>query len=215
MLKKPYAFAIICVLLIPVATMAGATLSLGINPEIAAGHPDYERNYRLLDMAKNAGLLATLLAALGLGFLACFFLLKSKQRSYAWLFLAVFGPIGLIGLTMLGDKLPAPGDRHQKFVGNLGIYLRVAYELGIFVAVWFLAFQCVVLKRELMIRYESATTGVPAAQIVDVQNASSGMWAFSEGLQTLYLVVLLYLVWPICFSAMAHLPGRWASSRKA
>ena len=66
----------------------------------------------------------------------------------------------------------------------------------IFLIIWELAYQGMVLKRNLMIMFESARTGISTTQIINVQNASSGMWAFSEGLEVMYLVVLLYLLWP-------------------
>jgi hypothetical protein len=44
MFKKSYVLAIISILLIPVATILGGMLFSFINPEIAAGHPNYERN---------------------------------------------------------------------------------------------------------------------------------------------------------------------------
>ncbi|HMF47789.1 MAG TPA: hypothetical protein VK603_04055, partial [Candidatus Saccharimonadales bacterium] len=72
-----------------------------------------------------------------------------------------------------------------------------------------------VLKRDLMIIYEAATTGTSTAQIIDQQNASSGMWAFREGLEVLFLVVLFYLLWPICFNAVGRLPRLWAFAKKA
>ena len=72
-----------------------------------------------------------------------------------------------------------------------------------------------VLKRDLMIMHEAAATGVSVAQIIDQQNASSGMWAFSEGNEVLYLVVLFYLLWPICFSAVCRMPKLLASASKA
>ena len=106
MSKKTYILAIVSFLLIPAAAVVGAFVFDAINPEIAAGHPDYVRNYRLLDLAKKLSLLAALLVIAGLWFLTCFFLVKSKNRSYGWLSLAVFGPLGLIVLTMLSDKLP-------------------------------------------------------------------------------------------------------------
>jgi hypothetical protein len=31
------------------------------------------------------------------------------------------------------------------------------------------------------------------------------MWAFSEGLEVMYGVVLLYLFWPICFNFAGYL----------
>jgi hypothetical protein len=118
-------------------------------------------------------------------------------------------------LTILSDNAPARGDLYQRFVGKLKIYLRVAYELCFFVAVWVVAYQTMVFKRNLMIIYEAATTGTSTAQIINQQNASSGMWAFSEGNEVLYLVVLFYLLWPICFNAVGHLPKLWASSKNS
>ena len=214
MFKKHYILATVSFLLIPAVAVLGAMLSNSINPAIAAGHPDYERNYRLLDLAKNLSRWASFLVNMGLWFLSCFFLVKSKKRSYGWLLLGVLGPFGLIMLSMLGDKAPALGDLYQQFIGKLKICLRVALELCIFVVVWVVAYQTMALKRALMIMYEAATTGISTAQIIDRQNASSGMWAFSEGLEVLYLVMLFYLLWPICFNAVALLPSLWARSRK-
>ena len=54
-----------------------------------------------------------------------------------------------------------------------------------------------------MIRYESATTGNATAQIIAAQNASSGVWAFSEWIETMYVVVLLYMIWPIVFNRVS------------
>ena len=115
---------------------------------------------------------------------------------------------------MLSDKAPAPADLYQRFIGKLKNYPRVAYELGFFVVVWVGAFLTMVLKRDLMIIYEAATTGTSTAQIIDQQNASSGMWAFREGLEVLFLVVLFYLLWPICFNALGRLPRLWAFAKK-
>jgi hypothetical protein len=127
----------------------------------------------------------------------------------------MLGPFGFIILTTLRDKAPALGDLHQQFVGNLKLYLRVAYELCFFALVWIVAYQSMVLKRDLMILYEAAVTGMSTTQIIDQQNASSGMWAFSEGNEVLYLVVLFYLLWPICFNAVGHLPKLGASAKMA
>jgi hypothetical protein len=121
----------------------------------------------------------------------------------------------LIILTLLSDNAPAPGDLYQQYVGKLKIYLRVAYELILFLAVWLGAFQIMVLKRDLMITYEAATTGVSTAQIIDQQNASSGMYAFGEGLEVLFLVALCYLLWPICFNLIGRLFRRWALPKMA
>jgi len=201
--------------MIPAVTVLGGMLINSINPEIAAGSSNYERNFRLLSQVKTLSILAGSLMIMVLWLLTCFFLIKSKQRSYGWLPLAILGPFGLIILTMLSDNAPAPEDLYQHFVGKLKIYSRVAYELSFFVAVWVGAYQAMVLKRDLMIRYEAATTGTSTAQIIDLQNASSGMWAFSEGLEVLFLVALCYLLWPICFNVVGRLPRLWTASNKA
>jgi len=75
------------------------------------------------------------------------------------------------------------------------------------------AFQAMLLKRNLMIMYESATTGISTAQIIDRQNASSGMWAFAEGNEVMYIVVLLYLIWPIIFEMFGRVAAMMASSK--
>jgi len=201
--------------MIPAVTVLAGILINSIDPEIAARTSNYERNYRLLSLAKTLSVLAVLLVIMGLWFLTCFFLVKSKKRSYGWLPLAMFGPFGLIILTLLSDNVSAPGDLYQQFIRKLKIYLRVVYELGFFVVVWVGAFLTMVLERDLMIIYEAAATGTSTAQIIDQQNASSGMWAFREGLEVLFLVVLFYLLWPICFNAVGRLPRPWASVKKA
>ena len=195
--------------------MLAGILINSIDPEIAVRTSNYERDSRLLNLAKTLSLLAVLLVIVGLWFLTCFFLVKSKKRSYRWLPWALFGPFGLIVLTMLSDNAPAPGDLFQRFISKLKTYLRIAYELILFVVVWVGAFLAMVLERDLMIMYEAATTGTSTAQIIDQQNASSGMWAFREGLEVLFLVVLFYLLWPICFNAVGRLPRPWAFSKKA
>jgi len=214
MFKRPYVLAIVSFLTIPAVTVLAGMLINSINPEIAAGHANYERNYRLLSLAKNLSMLAVLLVSMGLWFLTCFFLVKSKKRSYGWLPLAMLGPFGLIILTMLSDNAPVPADLYQQFVGKLKVYLRVAYELSFFVVVWVDAYQTMVVKRDLMIMYEAATTGTSTAQIINQQNASSGMWAFGESLEVFFLVVLFYLLWPICFNVVGR-PRLWASAKKA
>jgi hypothetical protein len=215
MFKKDYGLAVVSFLLIPAVVVAGGMLIISINPEIAAGYPNYTRNFWLLDLTKKFFMLAVFLASVGLWFLTCFFLVKSKQQSYVWLVLAMLGPFGFIILTMLRDKTPAFGDLHQQFVGRLKLYLRVAYELCFFMLVWVVAYQSMVLKRNLSILYEAVATGMSMTQIIDQRDASGGMWAFSEGNEVLYLVVLFYLLWPICFNVVGHLPKLGASAKKA
>jgi hypothetical protein len=52
-------------------------------------------------------------------------------------------------------------------------------------------------NRDLTIMVEAATIGTSRAQIINQQNPSSGMWAFSETFKVLSLVVLYYLLWPM------------------
>jgi hypothetical protein len=215
MVKKPYVLAIISFLLIPAVTVLAAILFNAIDPEIAARHANYERNYRLLELAKNLCLLAGALVSLTLWLMTCWCLIKAKGQSLAWLLLAALGPLGLIILTLLCDNAPVPGDRLQSFVGRLPFPLRVAYELCLFAVVWAGAYELMVLKRDLMIAHQAAVTGTSTAQILAEQNASSGMWAFSEGLQVLYLVVLFYLLWPIAFNVLARLHKPQAASTKS
>jgi hypothetical protein len=89
----------------------------------------------------------------------------------------------------------------------------VGYEVCTFVVIWLLAYQAMVLKRNLMIMYESATTGISTAQIIDLQNASSGMWAFAEGSEVMYMVVLFYLLWPIVFNIVGRVATIMASPK--
>jgi hypothetical protein len=71
-----------------------------------------------------------------------------------------------------------------------------------------------VFKRYLMIQHQAAITGMSVAQIIDQQNASSGMWAFAEGNEEIYLVILFYLLWPIVFNLVGRAAATTAS-RKA
>lgn len=205
-MKRPYAFALVSLLLIPVVLVAGGVLFNMIDPEVAAGHPNYETNYRLLGLVKHLALLLTLALIGAVWLLACFFLLKSKKQSFLWLALAALGPFGLAILTMLGDKAPDPRDRYRAFLRQLKPHARVVLELCIFVAVWVIAYQAMVLKRNLMITLQAAASGVSEAKIIEQQAASSGMWAFGEGNEVLYLVALLYLLWPLLFNVASRLP---------
>lgn len=61
------------------------------------------------------------------------------------------------------------------------------------------------LNRELMMAIEAFSCGTSVTTIMATQSASSGMWAFVEGLETAYLAVLFYLLWPIAFNLAARL----------
>ena len=213
MMKKQSVVALVLLLLIPLVLSLGGMLFSLINPEIAAGHQNYVRNYHLLNMLKLACLWTSFAIVGVLWVLVFLIVIRSKQRSYLWLLLAALGPIGLAILTMLNDRTSAEKDRYSRFVGKMNWLVRAAYEVAIFLSVWVIAYQAMVLKRTLMIWYESATTGVSTAQIIDTQNASGGMWAFGEGLEVMYLVVLLYLLWPIVFCIVGNMASSAASPK--
>jgi len=212
-MKKQTVVALVLLLLIPLVWVLGGMLFSLINPEIAAGHPNYVRNFHLLDLLKRITMWATAAGVAVLWLLVCLQVIRSKKRSSSWMFLAVFGPFGLAVLAMLNDRATAETDWYARFVRNLSGFVRVGYELCTFVIVWVLAYEVMVLKRQLMTRYEAATTGSSIAQVIDRHNASGGMWAFAEGLEVMYLVVLLYLLRPVVFSVVRRLTATMTSPK--
>lgn len=203
-MKKQTFLALGLLLLMPVVLRLGGFLFSLINPEIAAGHPNYVRNYHYLHLVKMMSLWGSFAVVAILWVLVCLLVIRSKGRSSWWLSLAVLGPFGFAILAILDDTAPVEADRHAWFVRNLNLLLRFGYEACCFVIIWLLAEQGMVLKRNLMILYQSAVTGMSTAQILDIQNASSGMWAFAEGTEVMYLVVLLYLIRPIAFNLVGR-----------
>ncbi len=204
-MKRETVVALVLLLLIPAVLMLGGFLFALINPEIAAGHANYALNFHLLSRLRVAVFLGSVAVAAMLWLVVFFLVIRSKERSLWWMFLAALGPIGLAILATLNDSVPAQTDRHARFVQNLSKLQRVAYEVCRFLVIWELAYQSMVLKRNLMILYESATTGASTAEIIATQTASSGMWAFGEGLEVMFLVVLFYLLWPIIFNIIARI----------
>jgi hypothetical protein len=211
MMKKQTVVALALLLLIPIVWILGGLLFSLINPEFAAGHANYVRNYHLLSLVKSMLALGSSGVVAILWLLACFLVIRSKERSSWWLFLAALGPLGFAILARLNDRASAETDPHARFVRSLNRFIRLGYEVCIFVVIWLLAYQAMVLKRNLMILYESATTGISTAQIINLQNASSGMWAFAEGMEVMYMVVLLYLIWPIVFNIVGRVAAIMAS----
>jgi hypothetical protein len=225
MIKKEWVVALVLLLLIPVVLMLGGALFSFINPEIAAGHPNYVRNYHLLNLLKLSMMWGSALVVLVLWVLVCLLVIRAKKRSSAWLVLAVLGPLGLAILAMLNDRETANGratlnggeaaesDRYSRFVRKMHWLVRAGYELCCLVVVWELAWEGMVLKRGLMIRLEAARTGMSVAQVIDLQNASGGMWAFSEGLEVMFLVVLLYLLRPVVFNLVGRVAATVAAPK--
>jgi hypothetical protein len=222
-IKKQWVVAVVLLLLIPVVLVMGGALFSLINPEIAAGHPNYVRNYHLLNLLKISVMWATAAAVLVLWLLVCLQVIRAKQRSAYWLFLAALGPFGLAILAMLNDATPndlttndggpAETDRYSRFVRSMNWFVRAGYELCTFLIVWELAYQGMVLKRALMVRYEAFRSGMSVAQVIDLHNASGGMWAFSEGLEVMFFVVLLYLLRPVMFNIVGRVAATMSSPK--
>ena len=200
MSKRDYALAIGCYVAIPIVVVVGGVLFRLIDPELALGGGSYERNYRVLELIQHASVMATTAAALLLGILCCYFVVRSRDRSLGWLSLVIAGPIGFIIIASLNDRTLKANDRYQSFIAKLPMFWRVVFEVGVFVSIAFIAYELIELKRDLMIRYQSFTSGVGVATIIAEQNASSGMWAFSEGLELLYVIMFIYLVRPLLFN---------------
>jgi len=213
MIKKQSAVALVLFLLIPLVLKLEGVLFDLVNPESAAGHPNYAENYHRLSQLKHMVLWGSEAAVLVLWLLVCFLVIRSKKRSPLWLLMAALGPFGFAVLTMLNDHAPSETDSYARFVRNLHWLARAGYELCIFGLAWVLAYQGMVFKRNLMIRHQAAVTGMSVAQIIDSQNASSGMWAFAEGNEVIYLVILFYLLWPIVFNIVGRVAAITASPK--
>jgi hypothetical protein len=204
MIKKQLLLALLLLLLIPAVMLGGGFLSNLINPELAAGHPNYVRNWHLLSSLKTTLLLGSFVVVVALYFLGSFLVIRSKNQSDLWLLLALLGPLGFAILSALNDRSPSQPDLYTRFLRSMNWFLRIGYELLCLYVIWELSWQLMILKRNLMIRYESTTTGVTSAQIIATQNASSGMWAFGESLEVMFFVIVLYLFRPILFNLVAR-----------
>jgi hypothetical protein len=213
MIKKQSVVALVLFLLIPPVLRLGGILSNAINPESAAGHPDYVRNYHRLYLLQRGFFWGSVAVVALLWLLVCFLVIRSKKRSLLWLLLAALGPLGFAVLSMLDDRAPADTDRYARFLRKLNRPVRGAWELCTFVIVWMLANEAMVLKRTLMIRHEAATTGASIAQIMSIRDASGGMWAFAEGNEVMYFAILLYLLRPMVFSVVGQAAAKIASPR--
>jgi hypothetical protein len=204
MIKKQSGVALFLFLLIPLVTVLGGIGFSFINPEWAAGHPDYVRNYQLLNLLKHTFMLGSMAVVGVLWVLVCLLVIRSKKRSYVWILVAALGPLGFAILASLNDLTATEPDSYTRFLRKMNGFVRAGYEVLSFVIFWELAWQTMILKSTLMVRYEAYTTGVSVAQINAVRDASSGMWAFGEGMEVMYLAVLLYLLRPIVFRMVAH-----------
>lgn len=202
--KSRYLLALMSYLAIPVVGIAAGVVYSLIDPEWAVGTNNYERNFHLLQWVRGGVMLAGAGLACLLWLACCYFVITSRQRSPGWLLLAAAGPFGFAVIAALEDAAPTPADLYQRFMQRLKIYWRVPLEVALFVAIWTVAYELMVVKRDLMIHYQSFMTRIPVEVIIAEQDASSGMYAFGEGLQVMYLVILIYLLWPIFFNFAGH-----------
>jgi len=208
--NRKYLWAVVVFLAIPVILVAGGAIFAAIDPEKLAGRMNYARNFQLLQMARGAAMTAMFAAVVLAWFVACALLIRSKSRPWHWLPLSLLGPFGFAILASLRDQSPQPSDLYESFVRRLNIWLRALYEAVIFVAALNLAWEMMLVKREATIYLQSIMTGVSREQIIAEQNASSGMWAFSELSEVMYFFVLLYLLRPICVNIVGAAFGRRA-----
>jgi len=94
MMKKQSVVALATLLLIPLVTVLGGMLSNLINPEIAAGHPNYVRNWHLLNLLKQTLFFASIAAAGVLWLLVCLLVIRSKSVPTYGCFWRHWGPLG-------------------------------------------------------------------------------------------------------------------------
>ena len=132
-----------------------------------------------------------------------------------WLVMAVLGPVGFAVLATLKDRDATEIDGYARFVGRMNGLVRTGYEVCCFVGIWVLAYELMVVNRNAIIDYQAITTGVSRQQIIDVQDASGGMWAFAEGNEVMYLVALLYVLRPVVVSLAGSAAARRGAARKA
>lgn len=201
--KRHYFLALACFLAMPVIMIGGAALYALLDPAMVRGRADFLLDHRVQDFVRPAVLAGSAGLIVVLWIATCAFVLRSRQLSLGWILLAAAGPFGYIVLALLDNRSATAADPYQEFIRKLKVYWRIPLEMIFFVAAWSLAFLTMEIRQELMIRVQSFTTGIPAATLVDQQNASGGMSAFGDMLQVIYLVVLVYLLWPIVFD-LAH-----------
>src|SRR5438045_8830358 len=86
MTTKQWVVAIVLLLLIPAVLMLGGMIFNLINPEIAAGHPNYERNFHLLSLLKRMTLWVSITVVAVLLMLVFSLVIRATNRSIVWLF---------------------------------------------------------------------------------------------------------------------------------
>lgn len=199
MAKRYLFFAALALFMIVAVTILGPMAAFTINPEIAAGHADYVRNYQLLNSVKLGILATSVLIDCGLWLACCAFLIKARSRSLRWLPLALLGPPGLAVLTLLKNGAPDNADPCQRSIDGMRPLARIVCEVTFFVVVCVAAGLAIMLWNDLSIGLESMRTGVSFATLLEQRSASGGMWAFGDLLRELFVVALIYLARPFLF----------------
>ncbi len=209
-MKRSYFASLLLYALIPVVMLFAGSLFSSIDPQSMAGHSNYERNYHLFEMLKHLILYGGFVVSFGLWVATCFFLLQAKKRTAAWMLLSMLGSLGFVALSMLNDREPHIADVYHAFRDKLSTVWRIAYECLLFVGTFVLSFIIVLTLEEWAMIFEAGQRGVPVTLIQQERDASSGMLAFSEGWAILYLVPMLYLLWPVVVNIVC---GLWRRQR--
>ncbi len=208
-IRKYYGRAIIALLLIPVVTVSAAAVDYVIDPEIARGHPNYARNFALLQHFRVGVVVAALILVIALWLLACLWLLQAKSQRRAWLALALLGPFGFAGLMGLPDRSTlAPADVYRRQLTRLPSLLRILYEILRFVLFAFVAMQLIEWYDDGTALIEASRRGISLSQVLAERDASGGMWAFGDMIRAGCVFVLLYALWPAGCNAVAWLVRR-------
>jgi hypothetical protein len=213
MSKKAQLLALLSFLSIPLILVAGGALFAAIDPERLSRHASYARDFWFFQHVKNGVFLAMLALCAVAWFLTCLIVIRAKHRSAWWLALALLGPPGFIVLVLLRDLAPGSLAAPAKDPGRLDVLRRILVEACVFVLLLAVADAMMETKREISIALEAARTGQSREQIAEQRDADGGMWAFSEGNEVLYFLVLLYLLRPLGARAARSLFKRRESTQ--
>jgi hypothetical protein len=211
-IRKYYSLSIGALLLIPVTSILGVRLFTLIDPELAAGHPDYVRHYAQLEHLRGGVWWFTLLTMGLLWLLCCAWVLRARARSLFWLWLALLGPLGFVGLFALSDRGVADAGAQPRMREGARLAWRMLFELCRFVLLWMLAMQLVEWFNSATAWAEAHRRSVSMAQVLAERDASSGMWAFGDSLRAGFVLILLYLLWPAGMAAIRWLGRRSRSA---
>ncbi len=82
MIRQYYGRSIVALLLIPVVTVSAAAIDYLIDPELARGHPNYIRNFALLQHLRFGVVIVALMLVIALWLLACLWLLRARSQQW-------------------------------------------------------------------------------------------------------------------------------------